>query len=130
MTGNLISARVSALAVLLFGLGVAGLAVAGKPAPAQTTHVVPPSRAATVPPEVAVASPTPPPSAPPASVGGIVVLDPARHRVYGEDGIFGLPGWPWRADDATSAAPTATPSRYVFKWLGRFWPGPSQKLTR
>jgi hypothetical protein len=52
-----------------------------------------------------------------------------RHRAYGEDGIFGLPGWPWRADD-TAATTTFAPTRYVFNWLGRYWPGPGQKLTR
>ncbi len=25
-----------------------------------------------------------------------------RQRIYGEDGIFGLPGWPWRAPEATA----------------------------
>ena len=48
-----------------------------------------------------------------------------QHKLYGEDGIFGLPGWPWRADDTKSSTP-----RYVIKWLGRTWPGPGQKLTR
>ena len=46
--------------------------------------------------------------------------------MYGEDGIFGLPGWPWRADDAASSPQP----RLVIKWLGRTWPGPGQKLTR
>jgi len=58
-----------------------------------------------------------------------------QHKLYGEDGIFGLPGWPWRADDTKSSAPAPTgaptsPPKYVIKWLGRFWPGPGQKLTR
>jgi hypothetical protein len=48
-----------------------------------------------------------------------------HHKIYGEDGIFGLPGWAWRADDTK-----LSPPRYVIKWLGRTWPGPGQKLTR
>jgi hypothetical protein len=40
----------------------------------------------------------------------------------GEDGIFGLPGWPWRADDAASSPQP----RLVIKWLGRTWPGPAR----
>jgi hypothetical protein len=58
-----------------------------------------------------------------------------QHKLYGEDGIFGLPGWPWRADDTKSStqAPTRAPTsppRLVIKWLGRTWPGPGQKLIR
>jgi hypothetical protein len=49
-----------------------------------------------------------------------------HHKIVGEDGIFGLPGWPWRADDAASSPQP----RLVIKWLGRTWPGPGQKLTR
>jgi hypothetical protein len=62
--------------------------------------------------------------------GGTACLDVHR-KVYGEDGIFGLPGWPWRADDNKTPAPTVSqPPHYVIKWLGRVWPGPGQKLTR
>jgi hypothetical protein len=55
-----------------------------------------------------------------------VTVDQSHHRVYGEDGIFGLPGWPWRANDT---APTE-PARLIIPWLGRYWPGPGAKLTR
>ena len=62
--------------------------------------------------------------------GGTGCLDVHR-KVYGEDGIFGLPGWPWRADDTKTPQPTVSePPHYVIKWLGRMWPGPGQKLTR
>jgi hypothetical protein len=36
-----------------------------------------------------------------------------HHNVLGEDGIFGLPGWPWRADDTTSPVPMGQP-QHVF----------------
>jgi hypothetical protein len=42
----------------------------------------------------------------------------------GEDGIFGLPGWAWRADPVT---PHVVPApRYFRWWVG----GPASKLIR
>jgi hypothetical protein len=124
----MISARLSALAVVLVIGGVAGLALAGRPpAPTQIAQVVRPNVTAT--PLAADATPSPAAVATSEPTSDESANGEPHHRIYGEDGIFGLPGWPWRADDTPAASPTQQPSRYVFNWL-QHWPGPGQKLTR
>ena len=122
----MISARLSALAVVLVVCGVAGLALAGRPAPpVQTVQVRPNATqklaaAATTEPAV-VATAEPEPVASPAAE--------SHHLINGDDGIFGLPGRPWRGDATPSPSPTPTPkpSRYVFNWRGM---GPGNIATR
>lgn len=91
-------ARLSALGlVVALGLIVA-VALAGRPAqlrPMETLAAVlePTLTPAATPieltirvPRTQIPKPTPSPTP-----------SPTRHKILGEDGIFGVPGWPWRA---------------------------------
>jgi hypothetical protein len=120
-----ISARVSAFAVVLVVCGVAGLAVAGKPAPPiQTVPAVRPNATQTLA-AVATAAPAVVATAEPEPVASAAAE--SHHLIYGDDGIFGLPGRPWRGDATPAPTPTLQPSRYVLNWRGM---GPGNIATR
>jgi hypothetical protein len=103
------SARVSAIVLVLVVGGVAALASAGRPAPVPPVRLVERQNA------------EPAPTQAPASPAGPT----PTHRLILDDARFQLPGF-----FTSPPTPTAAPRRYVFNWLGRNWPGPGRKLTR
>ena len=95
--------KLAALGVLALLGGLVAVAIAAKPAPLESTQDL---AVVTLAPPVAVATAAAPSPTLLPTVGPVVILPPdrtpvetERGRVFGEDGIFGLPGWPWRADD-------------------------------
>lgn len=141
-------ARLSAVGVLLLLVLLVGTAVAGKPTPIRPASRLPEATPpqATLAAQVGEVTDPPPPATPrPSATANVIMfwnesitLAPgatpfweaarpspteSRHKIMGEDGIFGLPGWPWRADDM----PKAEQPRLFFKLrLG----GPCCKVTR
>ena len=109
-------AKLSALGVALLLTVLVGAAIAGRPAPVRPTPTL-----VVVVPAIAEAPPTPlPPTAeaPPAPTPS-----PDHHNnIRGDDGIFGLPGYPWRGTKAAQEPP-----RYVFRHQTR---APGGMVTR
>ena len=63
--------------------------------------------------------------------GGTGCLDASSPSVYGEDGIFGLPGWPWRADDTPDSHSRRQQAAALrLQVAGADVARPGQKLTR
>jgi hypothetical protein len=108
------SARVSAIVLVLVVGGVAGLAGAGRPAPLPPVPT-PPVHPVQI--QKAEAAPTQAPATP--------AVPTPTHRLILDDARFQLPGF-----FTAPPTPTTEPARYVFNWLGRHWLGPGQKLTR
>jgi hypothetical protein len=98
-------ARLSALG-LIAALGlIVAVALAGRPAPLPPAETFPAGMEAiqaevTEPPD-----PTPTPSRFPTTSPGPSPAPSYGRYVFGDDGIFGLPGYPWRGSKATPSPP-------------------------
>jgi hypothetical protein len=103
-------ARLSALSVVLLLAVLVGAAIAGRPKPpppGPTLNAIAEAVAEATPTASPIAQPTRPSQ---------------HHKIAGDDGIFGMPGYPWRGTKATD-----TQSRHVFIYRTR---APAGWVTR